>query len=93
MFQVQGKPADVPDRHHSDLKDEHPPGRDKDRTPVKKARARSSRPRDSAATPRSSKALEAQKAREEARKRLMAAKKAGRERKASQSDEVEIFTA
>ena len=31
------------------------------------------------------------KAREEAKKRLLAAKKAGRQRKASQSDDVEIY--
>ena len=48
-----------------------------------------------ATTPKSAKSLELARAREEARQRLLAAKKAGRQRKASQSDkdEIEIYIA
>lgn len=46
----------------------------------------------SAKKPKSSKASEASKAREESRKRLMAAKMAGRQRKASETEEeIQIF--
>ena len=49
--------------------------------------------KDSTRDPQAAKAREEAriKAREDAKKRLMAAKKAGRQRKASQSDDVEIY--
>lgn len=52
-------------------------------------------PRAKDVTPKSSKSAEAARQREEARKRLLEAKKKGRERKASQSkdEEIEIFVA
>ncbi len=65
-------------------------------TPTKstsKGARKSPRAKDSKSTPQSARAQEMNKAREEARRRLLAAKKAGRLRKRSNSDkdEIEIF--
>ena len=59
--------------------------------PTSASRVKSPRTKDS--TPKSAKSVEMQRQREEARRRLLEAKKKGRERKASQSkdDEIEIF--